>query len=276
MSNKDNTSPFLTQCLDKIFTILSATIDDATPDHLKKTYSGTGHPWWQKSFNLQATHVIDLKHAIDLLSNNGTKQPYKHLISPKTLKLIRHKHPLLLEPITQNDLDELIHLLSSERRAILILIKASNRIRTQADIQRDIDAMHKSGIASNMSRFIANKATRRFRTGVNICNAWIKNLSGQESLSTLKPDIDAYVEDFFKDVYSEKTPLDEVPTRDELRRKDFHRMINCAPWILDILKSEQVPTFEDAPPTLELDEFKRTIKKWGTQLQEHLNYPPPF
>ena len=272
VEHQDTTTNFLTESLDEIFTLISETVGDATPEHLKRSFTLTGHPWWQKAFNAQATRARNLKLAIDTLALNGTDKPHLHLLPHDTRNLIRLEHPHLLNPTGSLEVDELIYLLGKQRRLILQTIKAGNRKRTQMEIQRHSDAIHRSGVATHMSRFIANRATRKFRTGINICNTWIKNLSGKHSLSTLKAHIDSDVDNFFKDIFTEKAPGEEIPTREELQRKDFHRMINCAPWILETLKSQQIPTNNDTPNNLDLDEFKRTIKRMGNRLVLRLSH----
>ena len=114
IEHEDATTNFLTESLEEIFTLISETVDDATPEHLKRSFTLTGHPWWQKTFNAQATRAKNLKMAIYTLALNGTDKPHLHLLPHDTRKLIRLEHPHLLNPMSSLEIDELIFYLANK------------------------------------------------------------------------------------------------------------------------------------------------------------------
>ena len=127
------------------------------------------------------------------------------------------------------------------RRNLKKILSQTNRKAELEHWQRIRDSFQKQGTPSDMSRFIADKATTRFRTMSSVQNCWLSNMLEKKVLSSNRKDIEKEIENHFKTIFTEDTPAEDIPNFEELKNKNFTKLEHCTEkWILDIVRRQQI------------------------------------
>jgi hypothetical protein len=131
----------------------------------------TGHPWWRESFNPIAKANKSLKRAMDVLNTDGVCANLTGILQKKEhIQLTQIHSALYVTPMTPDDVEDVYDTLKTLRRNLKKTLSQTNRKAELEHWQRIRDSFQKQGTPSDMSRFIANKATSRFRTKSSVQN----------------------------------------------------------------------------------------------------------